>query len=515
MKHRFEYARPRNLGDVLAYMLGFALVLLGWVAVAHAAGTVSTCNEASLDTALSGGGAVDFATGSACTITVTSTKTISATTTIDGTNGGYGTTISGGNSVRVFLVNSGQTFTVQNLTVANGKASPGGGISNNGGTLVVTGSVLTGNATASIASGHYGSAIYSSGAVTISNSTFSSNSGYDGTVYIYNTTGTVSGCTFKNDTLAGGGEVYNYRSTTTVSNSTFSGNTVAVGAGPLSFPSDSGWLYVTNVTVSGNTGTTGGVGIFSNAGRITLTNSIVANSTGGNNCAGTITNGGHNIDSGTSCGWGSNLGSMSSTNPLLDPAGLASNGGTTQTIALCLGSGNPASCTGASPAVNAGDNTTCAASPVSGLDQRGYYRPGFGQTNCSIGAFEAYSDVSTPTPTPATTATPTVTNTPTPTSTPTATPTDTPTITPTETPTFTATATPTVTDTPTSTPTNTPTATPTVTPTSTPTPTATFAYIRSKGLRLTRPDIDTSLLHPSGPSRLEHPEAPTSLHPIR
>ncbi|HEX7101552.1 MAG TPA: choice-of-anchor Q domain-containing protein [Nitrolancea sp.] len=55
---------------------------------------------------------------------------------------------------------------------------------------------------------------------------------------------------------------------------------------------------------------------------------------------------------------------------------LASNGGPTQTMALLPGS----------PAIDAGEDTVCAASPVNGLDQRGYTRPA--GSPCDIGAFE-------------------------------------------------------------------------------------------------------------------------------
>lgn len=119
-----------------------------------------------------------------------------------------------------------------------------------------------------------------------------------------------------------------------------------------------------------------------------MINSILANSTSGGNCSvsgvgGEITDGGHNIDDGGTCGFrGANCvttgTSFCKTDPLLDPAGLASNGGPTQTIAL----------QGTSPAVNAGDETVCAAPSVNNLDQRGFVRPGAGATNCSIGAFE-------------------------------------------------------------------------------------------------------------------------------
>src|SRR5262249_35271576 len=86
-------------------------------------GTSASCTEAKLNACLPGGGSfsgnVTFNCGGGATITVTSTKTISADTTIDG--GGV-ITISGGGTVGVFFVNSGVTFTVQDLTVANGNA---------------------------------------------------------------------------------------------------------------------------------------------------------------------------------------------------------------------------------------------------------------------------------------------------------------------------------------------------------------------------------------------------------
>src|SRR5229473_3588860 len=103
-------------------------------------GTSASCTEAALNACLPGGGGFDgtvtFACGGAATITVTSTKTISANTTIDG---GSVITISGGGTVGVFSVNSGVTFTVENLTIANG-AAPNGGAILNSGTLNVTNS---------------------------------------------------------------------------------------------------------------------------------------------------------------------------------------------------------------------------------------------------------------------------------------------------------------------------------------------------------------------------------------
>jgi len=94
---------------------------------------------------------------------------------------------------------------------------------------------------------------------------------------------------------------------------------------------------------------------------VTLRNTIVANSASGGNCVGTITNGGNNIDDGTTCGWVSASGSMSSTDPLL--GALANNGGPTQTFALLTGS----------PAIDG--VTFNAPNSAPSTDQRGVARP--------------------------------------------------------------------------------------------------------------------------------------------
>jgi hypothetical protein len=153
-------------------------------------------------------------------------------------------------------------------------------------------------------------------------------------------------------------------------------------------------LTVANSTFAGNSaGTGGGIFNFGGAPALLLRNTIVANSPSGGNCffppGGGITDGGHNLDDGMSCGFSTANGSLSNTDPRLDPAGLRDNGGPTQTLALCTGAGQPAGCTAASPAIGAGDNTICGSAPVNSRDQRGFVRPGIGHTQCSIGAYEA------------------------------------------------------------------------------------------------------------------------------
>jgi len=101
------------------------------------------------------------------TIVLSSELTISRNVTIDGA--GHAITISGNNAVRVFYVNTGVTFNLSNLTVANGKVSSGngGGIYNTG-TLNVTNSTFSDNS-----AGGSGGGIFNTGTLNVSNSTFS------------------------------------------------------------------------------------------------------------------------------------------------------------------------------------------------------------------------------------------------------------------------------------------------------------------------------------------------------
>ena len=274
--------RPRIL---VAALLG--ALAIAYAPVARAGGVVSSCDEASLLTAVTGGGMVTFTCSG--TITLTATITILADTTIDGA--GQNVTISGGNAVRVFFVPSGVQLNLNKITIANGNANSstyaqGGGIASYG-TLTVTNSTFSGNSAQFVGGG-----IFSFGTLTVTNSTFAGNSAQ----------------------LVGGG-IFSY-GTLTVTNSTFTGNSAPVGFG--------GGIY----HVAGGT--------------VTLRNTIVANSPSGGNCAfGSPIDGSGNLDTDGTCG-----GTMS-PDPLLGP--LQNNGGPTQTLAISMaspafGGANPANC---------------------------------------------------------------------------------------------------------------------------------------------------------------------------
>jgi CSLREA domain-containing protein len=262
---------------------------------------------------------------------VLSSLFIFSSLTIDG---GGAITISGNNTQRargVFFVVAG-TVTLSGLTITAGSALPAGGGILNDGDLTVTNSTISGNTAP-----NDGGGITNRGLLAVTNSTITGNSSHHG---------------------AGIRNI----GTATITNSTISGNTSANQGGGIY--NDGGALTVTNSTISGNTAVNQGGGIFADAAE-TLRNAIVAGNTApdGPDIIGSVDVASNTLDG--------------DATDILDPAGLADNGGPTQTIALALVAGNPA--------VDAGDTATCAAAPVSGLDQRGQPRP----SACDIGAYEA------------------------------------------------------------------------------------------------------------------------------
>ena len=128
--------RTKHLAAILVLLM-FALP----ASPAYAGGVVSVCDEAHLLTALAGGDTVTFSCSG--TISLSAPIVIAADTTIDGS--GQVVTISGNNAVRVFTVNAGVAFTLNELTIANGTVSDyesGGGIYIPDGTLTVSNCTL-------------------------------------------------------------------------------------------------------------------------------------------------------------------------------------------------------------------------------------------------------------------------------------------------------------------------------------------------------------------------------------
>jgi hypothetical protein len=261
------------------------------------------------------------------------------------------------------IANGGTLSATQSTFSGNSTNGCGGGIYN-AGTLSITYSTFSGNA-ASGALGGQGGGICNEGPLTISNSTFSSN-GADSTDH----------------GVGDGGGIENGGALTII-NSTFYGNGTDGEGGGID---NQGTLRVTFSTFADNgsgSGYAGGnINNYNQAAVIKST--ILAAGGVGGNCGGTITDAGYNISDDTTCGF-AKTGSANNgdgIDPLLSTAGLANNGGPTETIAL----------DSESPAIDAIPLADCTdqSSPPKRIttDQRGAPRPDAGEVYCDIGAYE-------------------------------------------------------------------------------------------------------------------------------
>ena len=415
-------------------LLTFVLLITVMIQMAlpgsvYAAGTVGTgtpasCDEAALDTALQGGGAISFNCGGGpVTITITTTKTISSSTQIDG--GGL-ITLDAADAVRLFTVNSSQTLDILNLTVSNGFVSGGNGgaiLINSGATVNIFSSTFSSNQT----EGGYGGAIYvGGGTLTISNSTFADNNADveslgdlalgGGAIQNNDGTVTITGSTFRGNSVtshsADGGAIYNgdfdggpgipdaIADVLSITNSTFYNNRLLnESETPSSGDSGGAIRSASTLTIvhstfsdndSGTTEQTGEAGAVTlTHGNATLTNNIFANSSAADcarrNTVVSLTSTGNLIETNHANDRGCGTPAITA-----DPAlgALQNNGGATQTMALNTGS----------PAIDA--LPACVVS----TDQRGIVRPQPAAGNCDIGAYELESSIPTVTNVTATTA---------------------------------------------------------------------------------------------------------------
>ncbi|MBK5963084.1 hypothetical protein CCR95_03005 [Thiocystis minor] len=212
--------------------------------------------------------------------------TLTQNLTLDGT--GHRVTLDGQNTTPIFVVDTGATVTLDRLTLTQGRATTGGALQNNGGTVTIRHSTFTGN--------------------TATNT---------------------------------GGALYNETGTLNVINSTFAGNNAPSGA---SLASAGGAVTLLNSSLAG---TAPGGELAVMGGTVSLTNSLIDNDNA--TCAGpvTVTNGGHNLDRRADCGFAASHGSLSDTDPRLGTLG--DYGGVTQTLPLlpgspAIGAGDPDAC---------------------------------------------------------------------------------------------------------------------------------------------------------------------------
>lgn len=249
------------------------------------------------------------------------------------------------------VVGSGTMNSIDNDTfVSNTSHQNGGAISIGSGTGNVSGGTLMGNV-----AGSTGGGLYVSG-LGIAN---------------------ISATSFYSNVAAGGGGIASSNALT-ASNSLFFYNsiTTSVGGGGLNILGGSAVLI--NNTITRNRSPLGpdGGGVLNTIGTTILTNTIVSDNVG-LNCASPS---GTFIVSGNNLRWpstDSSCSGMTLGDPKLGPL-VRSSGFVHFTFYVGLLSG--------SAAINAGNNSACAAPPVNNLDQRGVTRP-IGIA-CNIGAIE-------------------------------------------------------------------------------------------------------------------------------
>ncbi len=222
--------------------------------------------------------------------------------------------ISGGNPGTAdgggLLVDSGGTLLLDRVTLTGNKAVNGGGISNLGSApgLAIQNSTISANkATMS------GGGLYNQGSLVLTGSTISGNHGDDG-AGINNAEG----------------------ATATLINDTFGSNLSTGNGGGFN---NSGTAVLYNVTLNGNKAQVG-TALYADTNGIGLANTLIAGVTSSKNCgfgpAGFLTSLGNNLENGTMCRGLSNPPDLVGVNPKLGP--LKNNGGPTLTFALLSGS---------------------------------------------------------------------------------------------------------------------------------------------------------------------------------
>jgi hypothetical protein len=289
------------------------------------------------------------------------------------------------------------SVTLTNSVVSSNMASGGGGVFAQDADVTLDLSDIHDNTASGGGGGIDAVNVNGGGTVLLTDSTIDHNNAASGGGGIQTTAEnlTINRSTISRNTLSGGdgGGILSASggpgpATIAITNSTIADNSTGTGVfefgGGIALEgSDS--LTLTNVTVTLNTASCGGDGVYQHAGTATLQNTLVAKNSSAD-LSGTFTSQGHNLigDAGSSTGFSDGVnndqvGSDSShLDPGLDPHGLQNNGGPTQTVALVPGS----------RAIDRGQDG------VVGTDQRGVPRPQGAHTD--IGAFEVQVPVFVP-----------------------------------------------------------------------------------------------------------------------
>lgn len=342
---------PLAAASMLAVLIPASVLLSGTALASPAAASTAAarCSVPRLVSAISAanraGGTVTLATRCTYRLTAPNNATDGGTglpvitNTVKIRGSGTSITRSGAAVFRLFDVAAGGSLSLSGLTLSNGLANDGangGGAVDNHGTLTVTGVTFTANQSPA-PTGASGGAVSNSGTLTVGGSVFRGNTAQEGGAVLNQNNATITNTWFSGNTATsfGGGAIVNVLGTTTLRHDAFTGNkgpgggaidndavvnaddslftgnvAGANGGGALQ---NFGTMTVTRSLVSGNTSPFGADLYNFTGASLTVTMSIIADGIGGSNCGGgsPVTDGGHNFDSGTSCGFSASSQSVS------------------------------------------------------------------------------------------------------------------------------------------------------------------------------------------------------------
>lgn len=313
----------------------------------------------------------------------------------------------GGGAINARLV-AGGIATCQNCMFERNKAARGGAIS---GSVSLADSILSRNSAREVGGGMEATSEY--GPLTVSNCSFINNKigrgGIGGGVRLIAQDFPISiaSSTFNGNKVGSdgyGGGVYiadfNNGAAVTLTNCTVTANKLGkagVGGGALFAAVGNAFsLKILNCTFGKNKIGSGSFGagvsfVTSAPAEVLVRNTMVVNNAGGDDCvfggfsSPALVSGGHNLDSDGTCfvAGGTDL---LAVDPLFAPLG--AYGGPTDTLALCSAVEVPdLSCTGASPAIDAGDDAVTGPPDNLTVDQRGL--PRHAGSHVDIGAYES------------------------------------------------------------------------------------------------------------------------------
>jgi hypothetical protein len=370
----------RALGSLTVAFLGSAALVVT-SAFNDPAGATVVSNEAELRAAFGNATETEVDLANDITLTMCVDGAVSRNSATALTLDGHGFTITQTCPERVIRGEGTGALTVRNVTITGGRTLlDGGGVFSEGSLVVENASIVRNRA------GDGGGGI-SGFEMTITNSVVADNrggTGGGGGISAEDLTMSASTVARNSGEVGGGIATAN----AALVNSTVTGNTATMLGGGVFL--GEGDLEIVYTDVVSNTGATGAnINLFAGDSSFESFASVVAEPTGDVNCVvSNVTSHGYNFSDDTTCDFTTSTDRQDAGNPRL--AALAENGGPTPTRLP-----EPDS-----PLLDAIPPERCQADGAAGVttDQRGLPRPGF--VNCDIGAVEVQPPPLPPAPVP-------------------------------------------------------------------------------------------------------------------